>query len=377
MEPMRVLHMIGTLETGGSQSFVLNIYRNIDRNKLQFDFIVDHPDMMDYEMEFKQLGARVFIMPMFNGRNIVEIRNAWVKFFESHHEYKVLHSHVRSYASIYLPIAKKYGLKTIIHSHSTSNGSGLIAVAKSVLQFPLRYQADYYMACSKEAGEWLFGKKVCKSDKFLVATNAIDAKVYAFNKRKREEARQELGLGDEFVLGFLARVVESKNPLFVIDVIDELLKIRPTAKLLYVGDGFLLESVKEKAKRAGIEDSIVFTGTRKDVDRMLLAMDCYLLPSFWEGLGISLIEAQASGLKCLCSEFIPSSAIVTNLVEVIPIAKGSKSWAEKSIEYAIDYKREEQYERIKSAGYNITENVDKIRDLYISICKNYDAMLGE
>lgn len=367
MEQIRVLHMIGTLEIGGSQSFILNIYNNIDRNKLQLDFIVDHPDRMDYEDEVKRLGARVFIMPMFNGKNTDEIKKAWNKFFEEHPEYKVLHSHVRSYASIYLPIAKKHGLKTIIHSHSTSNGSGLLAVVKSILQYPLRYQADYFMACSREAGEWLFGKKVCDSNRFQVATNAIDAKKYVFNERTRAEARQELGLTDEFVLGCLARVVEPKNPLFVIDVMDELLEIKPTAKLLFIGDGDLLEAVKEKARNVGIDGSIIFTGARTDVDRMLSAMDCYLLPSVWEGLGISLIEAQASGLKCLCSENVPSAAVVTDLVEVVPLAKGSKCWAEKAVEKAGDYKRENQYEKIKSAGYDIAENVEIMSSFYMEL----------
>jgi glycosyltransferase involved in cell wall biosynthesis len=367
MEPIRVLHMIGTLEIGGSQSFILNIYSNIDRNKLQFDFIVDHPDRMDYENDVKQLGARVYIMPKFNGKNIREIKKAWNRFFEDHPDYKVLHSHVRSYASIYLPIAKKHDVKTIIHSHSTSNGFGLLALVKSILQYPVRYQADYFMACSREAGEWLFGKKVCESNKFQVAKNAIDVKKYTFNERMRTEVRRELGLNDEFVLGYLARVVVPKNPFFIIDSMHEILKIKPTAKLLFVGDGDLLKSVKEKARIVGIDGSIIFTGARTDVERMLSAMDCYLLPSIWEGLGISLIEAQSSGLKCLCSENIPSAAIVTDLVQVIPLTEGSKNWAAKAVENDSDYKRENQYEKIKTAGYDIAENVEIMSSFYMKL----------
>lgn len=140
----------------------------------------------------------------------------------------------------------------------------------------------------------------------------------------------------------------------------ELLKIKPTAKLLFIGDGDLLESVKEKVRMAGIDGSIILTGARSDVERMLSAMDCYLLPSIWEGLVISLIEAQSSSLKCLCSKNIPSVAIVTELVKVAPLANGSKIWAEKAPENDSDYKREYQYEKIKSAGYDIAENVERM-----------------
>ena len=365
---IRILHMIGSLGIGGSQAFVMNIYRKIDRDKVQFDFIVDSPEYDYYVTEIKKLGGKVYYFPKFNGKNYLEIRRFWKQFLKKHKGYHVLHSHVRSYASIYLPIAKSFGLITIIHSHSNSNGKGLMAFGKGILQWPLRFQADYYMACSQVAGEWLFGKKVCKSDKFCVINNAIDVDNFVFSQRDRERTRLELGLNEEFVLGYLARVTEAKNPVFVIGVMSELVKLLPDAKLLFVGDGELLSVVEEKVSELNIKKSVIMTGARTDVSRLLSAMDCYILSSFWEGLGISLIEAQAAGLQCICSEGIPDEAIVTDLVHRYSLSLGEKAWAEKIFSVHEIRKRPDMSENIKTAGFDIEKNAEMIQSFYEKLC---------
>ena len=370
-EPIRILQMIGNLNIGGSQAFVLNIYQKIDRSKFQFDFIVDSPENNYYMPKVESMGGRVYYFPKFNGKNYFEIKKFWSRFLEEHKEYTVLHSHVRSYASLYLPIAKSFGLKTIIHSHSNSNGKGVMTFAKSFLQFPLRFQADYYMACSQEAGRWLFGKRVCNSSCFQVVNNAIDVDDYVFSQQKREKIRSEFDVKNEFVLGYLARVTVPKNPLFVIDVMAELLKIIPNAKLLFVGDGELLSSVKKKATEFGIQKSVIFTGARTDVSYLLAAMDCYILPSFWEGLGISLIEAQASGLQCICSDRIPNEAIVSDLASRYPLDIGAKTWAEKISLMQKKTIRPNVSEKIKKAGFDINENAEMMQKFYEKLCLKY------
>ncbi|MCI8280647.1 MAG: glycosyltransferase family 1 protein [Lachnospiraceae bacterium] len=359
--------MIASLEIGGSQTMVMNLYRNIDRDKVQFDFIVDHTEDKYFYNEIRSLGGRVYKLPTFKGTNILEVRKAWNRFFEKHSEYKILHSHSRSYASIYLPIAKKYGLKTIIHSHSTSNGSGITAVVKSMLQYPLRFQADYFMACSVEAGRWLFGDRVVKQKNFYVLKNAIDAKAFTYNPELREKYRSQLGINDEFVVGFLGRVMPPKNPMFMIDVFRELIKIESNSKLLFVGEGDLLGDVKKRAKQLGIIEKIIFTGARSDTPGFYVAMDVYCFPSLWEGLGISLIEAQASGLPCVCSENVPAAAIVTDLVETVELDKEKSYWAERLL--AIAKKgRENTYKKIKATGYDIAENAVWMQEYYLEVC---------
>lgn len=365
---IRILHMIGSLGIGGSQAFVMNIYRKIDRNRVQFDFIVDSPENNHYVDEIERMGGKVYYFPKFNGKNYFKIRRFWTHFLEEHKEYQVLHSHVRSYASIYLPIATSLGLRTIIHSHSNSNGKGLLALGKSILQLPLRFQADYYMACSQEAGEWLFGKKICHSEKFRVINNAIDVDDFVFCEQNRERTRSELSLKDEFVLGYLARVTAPKNPLFVIDVMDELVKMIPNAKLLFVGDGELLTAVREKVEALGIQKNVIITGARTDVSHLLAAMDCYILPSFWEGLGISLIEAQAAGLPCICSDGIQDEAVVTDLVSRYPLSLGPKTWAEKISSSKEIRTRPNVADKIKMAGFDIVKNTDMLQGFYEKLC---------
>lgn len=364
---MRILHMISSLNIGGSQTFVMNLYRNIDRESIQFDFIIDHPKEIYFQKEIESLGGVVYYMPAFQGTNIKKVRQAWKKFFRNHPEYKILHSHSRSYAALYLPIAKKFGLTTIIHSHSTSNGKGMRAVVKKFLQYPLRYQADYFMACSQKAGEWLFGKKICCDDRFYVIKNAIDAKKLKFDAKKRIVSRKKLGLTDEFTLGFLARVSEPKNPVFVIEIFYELKKRNSNAKLLFVGEGELLQEVKQRAYELEVIEDILFTGVRTDIENMLFAMDCYILPSLWEGLGISLIEAQASGLSCICSENIPLEAEVTEHVKVLYLSEPASKWA-RSIQKN-DGNREWDNEVIINAGYDIAYNAIYLSDFYRKCCE--------
>ena len=194
MAPKRILQVIGGLDNGGSQAMILNIYRKIDREKVQFDFIVDHPDEMYFASEVKALGGKIHIMPTFTGFNLQEILKAWNDFFITHPEYKIIHAHVRSYASIFLSIAKKHGLVTISHSHSTSSGKGLKAVVKNILQIRLRYVADYMMSCSYHAGEWLFGKKAADSERHFVINNAVDVPKYVYSKARSDEQREKWGI---------------------------------------------------------------------------------------------------------------------------------------------------------------------------------------
>ena len=165
VEPIRILHVLGALNRGGAETMVMNIYRNIDRNRVQFDFIVHTNEKCDYNDEIINLGGKIYSMPRYNGKNHIKYKKAWNNFFKRHIEYKIVHGHMRSTAAIYLSIGKKHGLKTIAHSHSTaSRGNKFEKLVKNVLQIPLRYTANYLFACSEEAGKWLFGKKAIKKD---------------------------------------------------------------------------------------------------------------------------------------------------------------------------------------------------------------------
>lgn len=364
-EPVRVLHMIATLNVGGSQSFVMNLYRAIDRKKVQFDFIIDHLDGIELKDEVEALGGKVYVLPEFKGINTMQVCRAWDVFFKTHPEYKILHTHSRSYASLYLPIARKNGLITIAHSHSTSNGKGLSSVFKRVLQYPLRYQADYIMACSEIAGRWLFGKIFLK--KGIVVKNAINTRLFQYDADIRQEVRARLGIKDDFVIGNVGRLDIPKNHSFLLHCFSEVKKKVSKSKLLLVGDGALMNSLRNEARNLNILSDILFVGSQIDVAQFYQAMDVFAFPSLWEGLGIAVIEAQASGLTCVVSENVPKETnLNTGLVKSVPLRAGTLAWAE----YLLAAKGEERKNRIKqvkAVGYDISENAGKMQQFYLAI----------
>ena len=292
---------------------------------------------------------------------------AWNHFFATHPEYKVIHSHVRSYASVYLPIAKKYGLKTVIHSHSTSNGSGFTALVKQILQYPLRYQADCYLSCSEVAGKWLFGDKVVAGEKFQILQNAIDIGEYQYNETARDIIRKELGLNKEILFGHVGRFHESKNPIFLLEVFGQLHNKIPNSKLVMVGEGELRTQIEEKIRQLKIEKDVYLLGTRNDVKSILQAMDCFLFPSCWEGVPVTVIEAQAAGLPCFVSDTVTKDVGASDLVHYLPIQNGTEPWV-KAITEA-DLERKDVAEEIKQAGFDIACTSKWLMNLYRELMK--------
>lgn len=362
---IRVLQMIGSLNVGGSQTMIMNIYRNIDRTKMQFDFVLDHPKETYFAEEAKALGAKIYTMPGFNGANAAEVKKEWNNFFYMHPEYKVLHSHVRSYASLYLPVAKKHGVKTIIHSHSTSNGSGAMAMAKNALQFPLKKQADILMACSTEAGLWLYGEKAMKSDKYVFMPNGVDLERFSFSEDARKRLRKELGLENKFVVGHVGRFNEVKNHAFLVEAFAKLHAKKPDSVLLLVGEGALQMQIAQKAVALGVAENVIMTGNRNDVPELLSAMDIFAFPSIREGLPVTLIEAQAAGLPCIISENISPDVDVSPLVKRLPIDNAER-WAWEMLG---EHKRMNVKAEIIKAGFDVKESAKKMEELYSRLNK--------
>lgn len=363
--PMRVLHILGGLHRGGAETFIMNIYRNIDRSKVQFDFVIHTEEKGSYFSEIISLGGRVFSCPKYTGKNHFIYVNWWKTFFKNHSEYKIIHSHIRSSASLYLSVAKKHGIRTIIHSHSTSNGKGFSSLAKRVLQYPLRYIADYLFACSKESGEWLFGKKATKAQNFHVIKNSIDLEKCSFNAEIRNKYRNEMNLTDKKVFIHVGRLHPAKNHMFLLDLFKEISKNDSNSVLLIVGDGELREQVENRVNELKLQNSVLMLGSRGDVGNLLQAADCFLFPSLWEGVPLTVIEAQASGLPCLVSDTITSDVNISDLVTSISIDKGVTPWME--IISNLNLTRKDVHENIISAGYDSKTLAKWIEDFYKNI----------
>lgn len=363
---VRIIHMIGSLDIGGSQTMIMNIYRTIDRNRIQFDFIVDHSDQLYFKEEIEKLGGKVFVMPRFTGKNIFQVQKAWNCFFDAHPEYHVLHSHVRSYASIYFPIAKKHGIKTIAHSHSTSNGSGIKSIVKIILQYPLRYEADYFFGCSLKAGEWLFGKRIVQSDRYFTIKNAIDTQKYLFNRKQRSILRNQLRIEEDVtVFIHVGRFHEAKNHIFLLYVFEMLIKEKPNSMLLLVGDGELSSEIGKQIEQLNLKSNVKMLGARTDIPNILNVADAFLFPSKWEGLPVTVVEAQASGLPCFVSDKITKEVGISELVKFLPIDKGTQVWIDAIKE--TDLTRKNVIDKIIQEGFDIKKSVEWLTKFYEEI----------
>lgn len=319
-EPIRIVHNIASLHLGGSQAFVMNMYRNIDRSKVQFDFVVTPETKEGFYDEITNLGGKIFSCPRYKGTNHIQYNKWWDDFFNEHPENKVIHGHVRSTASIYLKIAKRHGLVTIAHSHSTSNGNGISAIVKRIMQLPIRKQADYLFACSDKAGKWLYGEKAITQQNYYMIPNGVDLKRFEFDVNKRNQMRMTLGIKkDMMILGHIGRLSTPKNHKFLLNVFNKYHKINSNSKLLLVGDGELFDCIKEHIDKLNISDAVIMTGSKQNTEDYYQVMDIFVFPSLWEGLPVSVVEAQANGLQCLISDVITHDVDLTDLIQYLPL----------------------------------------------------------
>ena len=266
---------------------------------------------------------------------------------------------------MYFPVAHKFGVKTIIHSHSTSNGTGLKAIVKKVLQYPLRRMSDYFFGCSVKSGIWLFGKNATDGDRYYTLPNSIDTSRFKFDPNIRDAVRKELDLGDKKTFIHVGRLHEAKNHGFLLELFAEINKKDENTILLCLGDGDLLGDIRKKIDTLGISESVKMLGSRPDVERYLMAADAFLFPSLWEGVPVTVVEAQAAGLPCFVSDRITDDVCLSKLVEKITIDYGVEPWLNKI--HSACYNREDVIDAIIDGGYDVKNNAVWLEDFYSKI----------
>ncbi|MGG1573182.1 glycosyltransferase family 1 protein [Fictibacillus sp. NRS-1165] len=364
--PIRILHCFGRMGIGGAETFIMNIYRNIDRNKIQFDFVVHTEKECDYDKEIYNLGGRIFRVPRYNVKNHFSYIKSWHTLFQTHiGEWKIIHGHMDSTATIYLNIAKRYDFLTISHSHSTSSGTGIKAAIKNLLHFPIKYNTDFLFACSNRAGRWLYGESACKKENFYILNNCIDSKKFIYNTEIRIEKRKELKLEDNLVVGHIGSMGPPKNHDLLIDIFKEINKKNKNSILLIIGDGYLRGNIEKKVNELGLEKNVIFTGIRTDISDLLQAMDVFIFPSLYEGLPVTLVEAQASGLPCLVSKNITTEVEITKLIEFISLEKPPGYWADQALHNANNMQRQNTSNEIRESGYDVKENANWLENFYL------------
>lgn len=366
--PRRVLHVIGAMDRGGAETLIMNVYRNIDRSILQFDFLVHETRDCDFDSEICALGGSIFSIDRLNGLNTFSYIKQCRDFFRRHHSYCAVHVHIGSSAYFVIKEAKKFGLFCIAHSHNTSPSLSLPEIGFRLFSYPTRYIADYYLACSREAGVDRFGKAVVTGNSFSVLNNGIDVKRYMFSSKTRSSMRRDLGIAPEQkAICHIGRFSEQKNHEFLLRAFAECESSHFDGVLFLIGRGPLRNNLEQLAAELNIRDKVVFLGVRSDIPDLLMAMDLFVFPSKWEGLGIAVIEAQASGLPCILSPALPDLAVCSPYAYKMDSLNSTAGWAERMIYEPIrtDMDRIDGVNYVRESGFDIKRTVDSLTSLYL------------
>ena len=361
---IRVLQVVTYMGRGGLETMLMNYYRNIDRSKVQFDFLVHRDFEADYDKEILSLGGKIYhisrLIPWSKS-----YKKELCRFFTEHPEYKIVHVHQDCLSSVALQCAEKCGVPVrIAHSHNSNQDKNLKYPIKKYYMKKIPDYATDLFACGKEAGKWMFG-----NHEFRVLPNAIDTSRYIFTESIRNEVRKELSIADEFVIGHIGRFNPQKNHDFLIDIFSQIKKQKSNAKLLLVGDGDEISNIKNKVQKLQLNNSVIFTGVRTDVNRLLQAMDVFVFPSLYEGFPVTMVEAQASGIPCIISDKVPDECIITEgLVDVKSLSDSSEKWAECILSKK-EVKRRNVSDDIIKSGFDIKSAAKWLEEFYIGKAK--------
>ena len=357
---MRVLQVVTHMERGGLESMIMNYYRHIDREKVQFDFLVHRQERAAFDDEIESLSGRIYRLP-----RLVPWSKSYLSalnhFFDEHPEYKVVHVHQDCLSSVILKVAAQHNIPVrVAHSHSANQDKNLKYPIKLWYKRFIPKYATNLFACGKDAGDWMFG-----GASYQIINNAIDVAAYTYGPTKRQEMRRQLGFENEFTIGHVGRFNQPKNHSFLLDIFAALLKKESNAILLLAGGGEGMPKMQAKAQTLGIAKHVRFLGVRSDVADLMQAMDVFVFPSLYEGLPVTMVEAQAAGLPCLISDKVPSECILSDgLVDVLPLAADPEAWAEKILEKR-EVPRTNRRAEIVAHGFDITIEAVKLQEFYL------------
>ncbi|GKS10526.1 putative glycosyltransferase EpsF [Paenibacillus chitinolyticus] len=374
MKPIRILHVVRIMNRGGAETLIMNLYRQIDRSQIQFDFAVSSDKPGDYDNEIRELGGRIIIHPHPTTEGIIAFQKSFLNTLRSHGPYQAVHSHVYTFSGFVLKIAKKENIPVrVAHCHTTQDGHGhnpMRAMYRWYARKMILTYSNHMIGCSKAASEALFGKNCFSDPRVQVLANGIDLEPYkALNSQAKSEVRRRLGLPvDSRIIGHIGRFSEVKNHKKIIEIFECVVKARPDTQLVLVGDGPLKAAVEEDVKNRGLGKKIHFMGVRKEIPEILKAMDVFLMPSLFEGVPVVLIEAQASGLPCIVANTITKAAdLSSSHFKFLSLEDSAEHWADEVIDFLENDLPEwdKREKAIQQAGYDIRTVVNKLSAVYM------------
>lgn len=358
---IRILHIVSFMQRGGLETMIMNCYRNIDREQIQFDFIVHRSFRSDYDDEIETLGGKIYRLPRLNPFSL-KYKTALVQFFRNHPEYRVVHCHLDCMSALPLAAAKQCGVPVrIAHAHSNNQIRNWKYPLKKIYMRKIPAVATHFFACSEEAGRWMFpGQNVS----FI--KNGIDTSSFSYNEMVRNEVRRELGLEKCLTIAHVGRFMPEKNHMFLLDIFADVHRQRPDAKLLLVGNGPLMEKIQDKVNALELRESVFFLGVRDDVHRLWQAVDVFVLPSLYEGLSLTAVEAQTAGVQCLLSDTVSAKCKMTSNVVFASLSESSACWADLVLRANLS-SRTSQHRAIQDAGFDAIATAKSLEAFYLSV----------
>lgn len=358
MEKIRVLQVVPIMRNAGIENFIMNVYRNIDKSKVQFDFLVHSEIKQEFDDEIEKMGGKIYRLTYKDDKNLFKYIKDLNKFFKEHKEYKIVHGEMQSMMPLYLHIAKKYKVPVrIAHSHNSDYEKTIKGFILHLFsRFSKRPATDLW-ACSKTAGEYMF-----KNANYDVIHNAIDSQKFSYNEKKRKSLRIKKNIDNKFVVGHIGRFDLQKNHDFLIDVFYEIQKINPDSVLISIGCGNRKNIIEDKVRKLGISDKVIFEGVVNNSYDYYQIMDCFLLPSIYEGLPLVGVEAQISGLSCFFSDSITNELKLSDNAYFLSLKRSPKDWAnyilsninkDRKTNYFKEYDLKKESERILKMYYEL------------------------
>lgn len=352
---------------GGMENYVMDLYRHCDHQKLQFDFINSNQNAMAYRDEILSMGGRIFNIPLLRDGMAAHYKGLHYVYSSTHYLGAYFQSALKMKNLDFFKFAKRYRVPLrMLHSHNSTEDSPSLfdqLREKNVDRIIDRY-VNMYLACSKEAGKWMFGERP-----FTVIPNSIDTDKFSYQPYLRKKIREKYHLQGKLVLGTVGRLTEAKNPFYIMQIFSELKKQNPNVAFLHVGDGPLMERLKKKAVELNIKDDYFFIGQSDQVVDFLNAMDVFLLPSRYEGFPIVLVEAQSTGLPCFVADNIPVECRLTDDMYFIGIDNPPSTWAAQ-INQIFPCPRKDQSATVADAGYDIHRTAQRFQNYILkSACK--------
>ena len=363
MAPIRVLQVFAALDSGGVSNFVMNLYREMNTDQIQFDFALTAGEKSLYDDEVLSRGGRIFYFDPAE-----KLTENLRRVLREEGPFQVVHSHVFFYSGLVLAEAKKARVPVrIAHAHNAHTGESRsvhrIAYERG-MQMLIRANATHMLGCSKKACCYVFGDKIMKDPRTMVVPDGIDYDRFAFNPEVRKQVRKEYGLDTKFVVGHVGHFNPAKNHKKILSVFAEICRCRDDAALLLVGDGELEQDVRNRVSELGLTDRVVFAGAHRDVERFYQAMDVFLFPSRYEGFGMAMIEAQCSGLSCIASDVVPEETNLRGHAKFLSLDASTHDWAEEVLSICTNYRR--PLLATELFDYEIHESSQKMIDVYLS-----------